>query len=184
MIDPKLREIKRSKAVLQNQFHSEQNLSWGSDERDGHAEAPHCSQFVILEHDSNLGVISMEHRNGPRESVEWETIIRVPEGAPLSGRARDFSNGGLFVELPPHTLPINTLITVSAVRGEGPDLRVEHWPAVVVHRSLTGVGLMFVELAAPNVGNVNELAATLPASELADMRQFEKPIHSHRIGSP
>lgn len=126
----------------------------------------------------------MEHRNGPREPVEWETIIRVPEGAPLNGRARDYSNGGLFVELPPHTLPVNTLITVSAVRSDGVDVRVEHWPAVVVHRSLTGVGLMFVELAAANVANVNEFATTAPAGEIAELHEFNKPVDSRRIGSP
>lgn len=34
----KLREMKQSKAIGQEQFHSEQHLNWGSDGHDGHAE--------------------------------------------------------------------------------------------------------------------------------------------------
>lgn len=87
----------------------------------------------------------MDFRCGQRQLVEWDALILLADGAPLRGRIRDFSSGGLFVELPPHTLNVHTRVDVSAVIGDTTNMRVELWSAWVVHRSQTGVGLRFSE---------------------------------------
>jgi hypothetical protein len=87
----------------------------------------------------------MDFRCGQRQSVEWDALILVADGVPLRGRIRDFSSGGLFIELPPHTLNVHTRVDVSAIIGGTTKLKVELWSAWVVHRSQTGVGLRFSE---------------------------------------
>lgn len=87
----------------------------------------------------------MDYRFEKRHSVNWDTLIFLADSAPLRGVIRDFSSGGVFIELPPHALNVQTEVTVSAVIGEASDMVVKCWPARVVHRTLTGLGLRFTE---------------------------------------
>jgi hypothetical protein len=83
--------------------------------------------------------MSVERRYGERFPVDFRVQIRYRKRRFLCARARDLSTDGLYLEVRNLTLPSGTLI----------ELELDHRgkyrliPAVVIHHSGPGVGIMF-----------------------------------------
>jgi hypothetical protein len=84
----------------------------------------------------------VEHRGDPRREVNIEIAIDCRWGT-VGGRALNLSRGGIFVELWPSPLEINSRAEVMLVlpNQETGALRLS---ALVVHATPNGAGLMFL----------------------------------------
>lgn len=85
----------------------------------------------------------MEQRCGTRKPIDIEAVIDYGAARPLSGRIRDVSIGGVYVELIPRLLsPYQSIRLSFTVERQG--ARGEyHWRGVVIRVSDAGAGLMF-----------------------------------------
>jgi hypothetical protein len=82
-----------------------------------------------------------ERRYSARHALDLPVYIRYRKRRFLGARARAISVGGMFLEVRSLTLPNGTLIDLEFSRL-GKDWRV---PAIVIHGSGRGLGVMFRE---------------------------------------
>jgi hypothetical protein len=86
--------------------------------------------------------MSVERRYSARHPVDFEVRIRFRRRRFLSARARDLSAEGLYLDVRNLTLPCGILIELE-LSHRGRDWLI---PAVVIHASGSGIGLMFRNL--------------------------------------
>lgn len=86
---------------------------------------------------------AVEHRCAYRQPVRLQAFLRSSARGRLPARIVNLSGGGLYVELerddPPPAICAMVDVVVSTPGGADSF----RWPAMVVHRSERGVGLMF-----------------------------------------
>jgi hypothetical protein len=88
----------------------------------------------------------MEHRCSRRKPADFKVVFFQDKHPVLSGIAQNMSMGGLFVDVNTHNWRRHEAFDIELSNGHGDTLRM---PAVIVHQSEQGVGMMFedVELA-------------------------------------
>lgn len=87
----------------------------------------------------------MEHRWSLRKTLQRPVLLSSPQHGTLSARMRDIGLGGMYVETDGPIPPLNALVSVSFGLGEWPHefcLR-----GLVVRRTASGAGIMFIETA-------------------------------------
>ena len=84
----------------------------------------------------------MEHRWSPRKMISANTVISLRNLPILAGKCLNLSRGGMFVSTGKVYLPTNCNVDVE-LEYQQHHLRL---PAVVVHHSRWGMGLMFENL--------------------------------------
>jgi len=87
----------------------------------------------------------MEHRWSVREPHQCSVIVDCPRSGLAAAQLRNIGIGGMFVETDQVDLPLNALISVAFTLGRD-DNRAEFClPALVVRRTNSGAGIMFLE---------------------------------------
>lgn len=86
----------------------------------------------------------MEHRCSTRTPCHAMAHVFLPPARALCVRIRDISTGGLFLETS-ETLPRQALVYLSFELTDGSGRGATRLPAIVVHRTREGAGLMFLE---------------------------------------
>jgi len=84
----------------------------------------------------------MEHRWNARSPISARVELRTPGGRCLSGRTRNVSPYGMYVETEAASLQPQAFVTVTL---RGAQLPPATLPALVVHRDRGGLGLMFAD---------------------------------------
>jgi hypothetical protein len=95
--------------------------------------------------------MSVERRYCSRHPVDIRVHIRYRNRRFYSGRARNLSSDGMYLEVRSVTLPTGTLVELELDSGETDRLI----PALVVHRDRRGIGVMFRD---PQTELLRELA--------------------------
>lgn len=95
----------------------------------------------------------MEHRWSQRKSIRANAVIFCRNLPILCGQSCNISRGGLFVETGRTGLYENSLLEVELVY-ENYHL---HLPAVLVHQSNEGIGLMFSDIQPATRNHLNNL---------------------------
>jgi hypothetical protein len=98
----------------------------------------------------------MEHRLGRRVPVRIPVGLRLSNRAQTTGTALDLGRGGMFVRTAaeaPANCCLDVLMRLPETEGEA----VVRVPAMVIHRSKTGLGLMFRELDSRSAAVVAQL---------------------------
>jgi hypothetical protein len=90
----------------------------------------------------------MEHRLGRRIPVRIPVWLRFPDGDVCAATAVDISRGGMFVRSPARPDRNSCLRLIMKLPERLQESPVEI-PAMVVHRSDGGFGLMFREIEGP-----------------------------------
>jgi len=83
--------------------------------------------------------MSVERRYCARHPVDIRVHIRYRNRRFYSGRARNLSTDGMYLEVRSLTLPTGTLVELELDAGA----RDRYVPALVVHRDHGGIGVMF-----------------------------------------
>lgn len=85
----------------------------------------------------------MDHRLGSRCLADVPVVVEIGGSRVLTGRLRDISEDGVFVELPGVELRGDTLVRMRfTAPGPGGPGRFT-WKGVVVRRAPDGIGAMF-----------------------------------------
>lgn len=103
----------------------------------------------------------MEHRWNARKSVNGDVLIESPRLGKIRAVMRNVSIGGMLVETPATTLPLNTPVMVGFRLPVGESDGGYHLEAMVVRRADKCAGLMFLNLG---FGTVECLRERLKAS--------------------
>lgn len=104
----------------------------------------------------------MEHRLGIRHPVAVATILHPRESPPLIGLAREVSISGMFVEVTPRKLVLNSLIEVEISLPAHEAGKTFRWLAMVIRKTETGAGLMFDRLRPPAIMRLIAAAECVP----------------------
>ena len=102
----------------------------------------------------------MDSRSSIRRRLELQVVLSYPKLGMVSGRTRDLSRGGMFVDTGRVTVPRDEMLRVY-LHLPGPD--AEHFcvaEARVVHSRGGGVGLAFQQLDDATRNTLAELMAT------------------------
>lgn len=87
----------------------------------------------------------MEHRWSVRKPHQCSVIVDCPRGGLAAAQLRNIGIGGMFVETDKTDLPLNALVTVAFALGHDGSREEFCLPAMVVHRTEDGAGIMFLE---------------------------------------
>ncbi len=102
----------------------------------------------------------MEHRCSQRHQLNFSVQISTTRLDKLEGLATNISSEGIFVNVPEHLFPVNSLTKISFQTDE----KAFHLTACVIHTNDRGVGLLFEHAI-----NLNHaLLSQLQAQHLAD----------------
>lgn len=108
----------------------------------------------------------MEHRFGMRHPLSGRLTLRNPGQGAVTGRLREASISGMFVETAPEFFACHTVVDVEMVLPGTAGLRSFRWQAMVIRRAADGVGLMFDHV---RPAAISRLLATARAMELPDL---------------
>lgn len=87
--------------------------------------------------------MSMEHRWSERKPIEMDVALYYAPLGTITGKTRDVSLEGMYVQTMGIDLPVHAELEVSFVTHNGGGAPQEHHlPAYVVHGDGSGVGLM------------------------------------------
>jgi len=97
----------------------------------------------IVERNIGNEAAAMEHRHAKREPIDVETLV-YRQGLPVAwGRALNIGAGGAFIQFR-NTMTMNSRYLevefTATIAGRNRKYRAQ---AVVIHRSQTGIGIMF-----------------------------------------
>ena len=112
----------------------------------------------------------MEHRCSVRKPIEFQLLL-YKHGLPMqSGISRNLGLGGMFINTGTYQWRKNEFLEVEILSGDGsPRIRL---PAVVVHHSERGAGLMFDAVSHEQRRQLREwLFGKQVATSIADRRQ-------------
>lgn len=84
----------------------------------------------------------IEHRWSERKPIELDVSIYYEPMGSITGRTRDVSLEGMFVETPGVELPVEAELEISFATDTGGKLQQHQMPAYVVHGNGQGIGLM------------------------------------------
>lgn len=104
----------------------------------------------------------MEHRLGIRHPVAVVTILYPRASSPVTGLAREVSISGMFVEVPPQKLVMNSLLEVAISLPDDEAGKTFRWLAMVIRKTDTGAGLMFDRLRPPAIMRLIAAAECIP----------------------
>ena len=94
-----------------------------------------------------------ERRDHRRVSTTYEARVRLSDGGLARAYVPDLSRSGAFVHVFAQSLPEGeTLELVLVQRERSPVIRIFRYPAIVIRRSLAGVGVAFVPASWLKVG--------------------------------
>jgi len=113
-----------------------------------------------------MGSGVMEHRFGVRHPLGGRLTLRNPGQGAVTGRLREASISGMFVETAPEFFACHTVVDVEMVLPATAGLRSFRWQAMVIRRTVDGVGLMFDRVRPPAI---TRLLATAKAMELPEL---------------
>lgn len=117
----------------------------------------------------------MEQRWNVRMPVKTPVVIRCADADVVSGRTRDLSFEGMYIEAPPEKVTTSSFVQVEFVVRDGANWALVRAPAVIVRSDGNGVGLMF-----PDYDDmVFDGLALLLARYFSD-QQLQRP---HRAGA-
>ena len=109
----------------------------------------------------------MEHRWSARKRHECSVAIDSPFRAQVTGRMHNIGLGGIFVETGTSVLPANAPVVVGFVFVmEDEDEEPLRLPGLVVRRTPTGVGIMFLETAADKLGALRRVLYAEPRTRV------------------
>lgn len=87
--------------------------------------------------------MSMEHRWSERKPIEMDVALYYAPVGTITGKTRDVSLEGMYVQTDGVDLPLHAELEVSFVTQNGGGTPQEHHvPAYVVHGTGSGIGLM------------------------------------------
>lgn len=104
----------------------------------------------------------MEHRLGIRHPVAVATILYPRESVPVIGLAREVSISGMFVEVAPRKLVMNSLLEVEISLPTHEAGKTFRWLAMVIRKTENGAGLMFDRLRPPAIMRLIAAAECVP----------------------
>ena len=113
-----------------------------------------------------MGSGAMEHRVGVRHALAGRLTLRSPGQGAVTGRLREASISGMFVETAPEFFACHSVVDVEMVLPGTAGLRSFRWQAMVIRRTAEGVGLMFDHVRPPAI---SRLLATAKAMELPEL---------------
>lgn len=117
----------------------------------------------------------MEHRWSLRKPVDIEIILRRQGVPPKRYKAQNISLEGVFVESGDDTWPEDTFLELDLpLYGYQRD-QYHRIPVVVVHRSRTGMGLMFCVFDQPLFRTVEHLLYETASRSLEERPLEERP---------
>jgi PilZ domain len=87
----------------------------------------------------------MEHRWSVRKPHQCSVIVDCPRGGLAAAQLHNIGVGGMFVDIGKLDLPLNALVTVAFALGHDGSREEFCLPAMVVHRTDNGAGIMFLE---------------------------------------
>ena len=87
----------------------------------------------------------MEHRWSVRKPHQCSVIVDCPRGGLAATQLRNIGIGGMFVETGKVDLPLNALVSVAFTLSRDDNRDEFCLPALVVHRTDSGAGVMFLE---------------------------------------
>jgi hypothetical protein len=84
----------------------------------------------------------VEHRWSPRKPINMEVSLFYPPLGSLTGKTRNISLEGMYVEMDGSEIPQQARLEVAFITRHGDRERIHRLPAYVVHSHEQGVGLM------------------------------------------
>ena len=87
--------------------------------------------------------MKMEHRLSKRKPIAVDVSIYYPPLGLISGRTRDLSLAGMFVETPGVKLPRSVTLDIAFMAHNGSKPQLQRVRALVARVTADGVGLMF-----------------------------------------
>ena len=116
------------------------------------------------------------YRWSPRQPLNLDVTLHVSGQLPFSGRIRNISRGGLFVETDPARVADDAEVYIAFTLGTNSGIRHHRLPARCIRSNGSGVVLLFAVLEPEVIHGLRQLLYPAPALVCAAASSDTSPL--------